>query len=363
MASIVAIKILQMFIILLAGVIAYKTGLINKTSTAHLSNLLLMMVSPLLSFLSYQLDFTPVLLNGLLLALFASVLTYVISIGLSELLLRPGKSLPFKAETTSLQGFPQISEVTQIPGAAQNSEAASTSSLQASKVCITSSSQAVRTENYGVEKIALVYSNCGFFGIPLVSSIFGTEGVFYLTAYLTAFNVLLWTHGLLAMGERFDLKTLWKKLMTPAILAVVTGVICFLLRIHLPEILTYPLGLIANMNTPLAMIVAGANLAQADLLKCLRKPRVYLVSFLRLLVLPALSLLLLWVLHITISLDFTIAFTVFIASACPVGAVSIMFAERFGKDSSYATELFVVSTVLSLLTIPLISIPAAFLLK
>lgn len=319
MASIVAVKILQMFIILLAGVIAYKTGLINKTSTAHLSNLLLMMVSPLLSFLSYQLDFTPALLNGLLLALFASVLTYVISIGLSELLFRPGKSLLSKTET--------------------------------------------RTENYGVEKIALVYSNCGFFGIPLVSSIFGTEGVFYLTAYLTAFNVLLWTHGLLAMGERFDLKTLWKKLMTPAILAVVTGVICFLLRIHLPELLTYPLGLIANMNTPLAMIVAGANLAQADLLKCLKKPRVYLVSFLRLLVLPALSLLLLWVLHITISLDFTIAFTVFIASACPVGAVSIMFAERFGKDSSYATELFVVTTVLSLLTIPLISIPAAFLLK
>lgn len=319
MASIVAIKILQMFIILLAGVIAYKTRLINKTSTAHLSNLLLMMVSPLLSFLSYQLDFTPALLNGLLLALFASVLTYVISIGLSELLFRLEKSLLSKTET--------------------------------------------RTENYGVEKIALVYSNCGFFGIPLVSSIFGTEGVFYLTAYLTAFNVLLWTHGLLAMGERFDLKTLWKKLMTPAILAVVTGVICFLLRIHLPEILTYPLGLIANMNTPLAMIVAGANLAQADLLKCLKKPRVYLVSFLRLLVLPALSLLLLWVLHITISLDFTIAFTVFIASACPVGAVSIMFAERFGKDSSYATELFVVTTVLSLLTIPLISIPAAFLLK
>lgn len=319
MASIVAVKILQMFIILLAGVIAYKTGLINKTSTAHLSNLLLMMVSPLLSFLSYQLDFTPKLLNGLLLALFASVLTYVISIGLSELLFRPEKSLLSKTET--------------------------------------------RTENYGVEKIALVYSNCGFFGIPLVSSIFGTEGVFYLTAYLTAFNVLLWTHGLLAMGERFDLKTLWKKLMTPAILAVVSGVICFLLRIQLPELLTYPLDLIANMNTPLAMIVAGANLAQADLLKCLKKPRVYLVSFLRLLVLPALSLLLLWVLHITISLDFTIAFTVFIASACPVGAVSIMFAERFGKDSSYATELFVVSTVLSLLTIPLISIPAAFLLK
>lgn len=319
MASIVAIKILQMFIILLAGVIAYKTGLINKTSTAHLSNLLLMMVSPLLSFLSYQLDFTPALLNGLLLALFASVLTYVISIGLSELLFRPEKFLLSKTET--------------------------------------------RTENYGVEKLALVYSNCGFFGIPLVSSIFGPEGVFYLTAYLTAFNVLLWTHGLLAMGERFDLKTLWKKLMTPAILAVVTGVICFLLRIHLPEILTYPLGLIANMNTPLAMIVAGANLAQADLLKCLKKPRVYLVSFLRLLALPALSLLLLWVLHITISLDFTIAFTVFIASACPVGAVSIMFAERFGKDSSYATELFVVSTVLSLLTIPLISIPAAILLK
>lgn len=324
MASIVALKIIQMFIILSVGVIAFKTRLIDKSATAKMSNLLLMVISPMLSFMSYQTDFSAELLHGLLLCLLASVLTFVISILLSELIFRPGHA--------SRAVSPDVSGLADGTG--------SSSDLS------------------GIEKLSVVYSNCGFIGVPLVNSLFGSIGVFYLTAYLTAFNVLLWTHGIRAMGETFTLKTLWKKLMTPAILAIAAGVVCFLAQIRLPEVLSYPLGLIANMNTPLAMLVAGANLAQADILKCLKKPRVYLVSVVRLILIPAISLIFLRMMH----LDFTVSFTVFLAAACPAGASAIMFAERFGKDSSYATELFVLTTVLSVVTIPLISIPAVALL-
>ena len=324
MASIVALKIIQMFIILSVGVIAFKTRLIDKFATAKMSNLLLMVISPMLSFMSYQTDFSAELLHGLLICLLASVLTFVISILLSELIFRPGHA--------SRAVSPDVSGLADGTG--------SSSDLS------------------GIEKLSVVYSNCGFIGVPLVNSLFGSIGVFYLTAYLTAFNVLLWTHGIRAMGETFTLKTLWKKLMTPAILAIAAGVVCFLAQIRLPEVLSYPLGLIANMNTPLAMLVAGANLAQADILKCLKKPRVYLVSVVRLILIPAISLIFLRMMH----LDFTVSFTVFLAAACPAGASAIMFAERFGKDSSYATELFVLTTVLSVVTIPLISIPAVALL-
>lgn len=333
MASIVALKIIQMFIILSVGVIAFKTGLIDKSATAKMSNLLLMVISPMLSFMSYQTDFSAELLHGLLLCLLASVLTFVISILLSELIFRPGHA--------SRAVSPDVS------GLADGADASGLSDGTGSS-----------SDLSGIEKLSVVYSNCGFIGVPLVNSLFGSIGVFYLTAYLTAFNVLLWTHGIRAMGETFTLKTLWKKLMTPAILAIAAGVVCFVAQIRLPEVLSYPLGLIANMNTPLAMLVAGANLAQADILKCLKKPRVYLVSVVRLILIPAISLIFLRMMH----LDFTVSFTVFLAAACPAGASAIMFAERFGKDSSYATELFVLTTVLSVVTIPLISIPAVALL-
>lgn len=304
MTIIVTEKIIEMFIILLCGVIAYKTGLIDKASASKMSNLLLMLISPLLSFLSYQTDFSKQLFFGLVMTFVASVVTYIIVIALSELIFRGSK------------------------------------------------------EHLSIEKLSAVYSNCGFIGIPLINGILGSEGVLYLTAYLTAFNILLWTHGILVMGDKFNLKTLWKKLLTPAILAVIGGIICFTAQIRLPELLTSPLGLIANMNTPLAMLVAGANLAQADILNSLKKGRIYWFSFVKLILCPVLCLIPLYFMH----LDFNIAFTVFIATSCPTGASAIMFAERYHKDAGYATELFVVTTILSVLTIPLVSIPATWLL-
>lgn len=304
MAIIVTEKIIEMFIILLCGVIAYKTGLIDKASASKMSNLLLMLISPLLSFLSYQTDFSKRLFIGLAMTFLASVVSYMIVIVLSELI--------FRGSDERLQ----------------------------------------------LEKLSVVYSNCGFIGIPLINGIFGSEGVLYLTAYLTAFNILLWTHGILVMGDHFNLKTLWKKLLTPAILAVVAGIICFVLQIRLPEVLTSPLSLIANMNTPLAMLVAGANLAQSDVLASLKKIRIYRFSFIKLILCPVLCLIPLYFMH----LDFNIAFTVFIATACPTGASAIMFAERYNKNAGYATELFVVTTILSAVTIPLVSIPATWIL-
>ncbi len=305
MAGIVAEKIFEMFVILLGGAVACKTGLLQKENNQQLSNFLLLLVCPLLIFVSYQIDFDAERLWGLFLALVASLLTFGLCILLSKLLIH--------------RNNPQRS----------------------------------------VEEMALVYSNCGFIGIPLISSVLGAEGVFYMTAYNAVFNLLLWTHGTAVMEDSCQLRNLWKKLLTPAIVAVLLGIVCFVAQIRLPEPLLSPLQQIANMNTPLAMVIAGVNLAQSNVLKSLKNLRLYRICFIKLLLIPALCLLVLLPMH----LDFTIAYTIFVGAACPVGATAIMFAARYGKDSGYATELFVLTTILSCITIPLMSIPAIYLLR
>ena len=305
MSGVVAEKIIEMFIIMIGGFIAYKTKLIDSSTTKKMSDLLLMLISPLLIFQSYQIDFDMEHFIGLLWTFFASSITFVIMIVLAGFIFR-GKD-----------------------------------------------------EKMPVEKVGAIYSNCGFIGIPLVDGILGTQGVFYLTGYITIFNILVWTNGVWLMTGGGGLKSAWKNLVSPSIIAVFIGIFCFLLQLRLPEIISEPIQMTADMNTPLAMIIAGANLAQADLKNSLKNKRLYFVCFIRLIVFPAVCAIALYLMH----LEFQIAFTVFIASACPAGAMTIMFAERYGRDARYASEIFTVTTILSAVTIPLLSMVTSGILE
>ena len=305
MSLIVIKKIIEMFMILLVGVIIYKGKIIDDVSTKHLSNVLLLLVSPLLIVQSYQIDFNKKLLYGLLWALLASFLTFLFMIIVSEFLFHGDKN------------------------------------------------------RSSVEKIAVSYSNSGFIGIPLISGVLGDKGVFYMTAYITVFNVLLWTHGVVLMGDSKDLKGAWKNFLSLAIIAVIVGIILFLFQLRLPQFIENPLEMIASMNTPLGMIVAGANLAQGNILKSLKNKRLYYLSFIKLIVYPLAGLIILWLLP----LEFEVAFTVFIALACPAGASVVMFAQRYDRDAYYGSEIFVITTLLSAVTIPLLSVVAVSLLR
>ncbi len=305
MTEVVIEKIIEMFIILMGGAAAYKARLVDADTSRKFSNLLLLCIGPLLIFQSYQVDFDERLFYGILWTLLASTVTFAAIIILSELLFR-GKN-----------------------------------------------------ERRAVEKIASIYSNCGFIGIPLINGIFGAEGILYMTAYTTVFNLLFWTHGVWVMGGAgSSLKSAWRNLVNPAIIAVIAGFICFTAQIRLPEVLSAPVQMVASMNTPLAMIVAGVNVAQGSLLKSMKNLHLYYGTFVKLLVFPVVGIMLLAMMH----LDFHVAFTIFIAMACPAGAVAIMFAERYGKDARYASEFFVMSTALSALTIPLLSVLASSVL-
>ena len=137
-----------------------------------------------------------------------------------------------------------------------------------------------------------------------------------MTAYLTVFYLFFWTHGVLLMTGRNSARETVKNLLSPAVIGVLVGLACFLLRIRLPQLFTDALDSVGSMNTPLAMLVAGATLGQAGLQSLLQRPRAYYVSFLKLVVVPALMILILAFFRIPEAVKVTLI----VASGCPVGA-------------------------------------------
>ena len=116
---------------------------------------------------------------------------------------------------------------------------------------------------------------------------------------------------------------------------------------------------IADMNTPLAMMVAGFSVAQADLKKIFGHLHIYWVSFLKLIAVPLAVTVFLYLLRI----DHDIAYTTLIAASCPTATTMTMMSIRYKRNYTYASEIFAFTTVLSMVTIPFVTFIAGFLIK
>ncbi len=302
-AKLIIFQIGVMFILIAFGAGVYKFGIISKRANKQLSNFVVSVVSPVLIFTAYQKEFDTALLKGLLISFLIAAVSHMLLI---------------------LSG----------------------------KIC-------VRTKNnsdYNIERFAIAYSNCGFMGIPLIESIYGSDGVLYLTAYITMFNIFMWTHGVSCMKKSSDFKALAKALLSPAIIATVVGLIMFVCRIALPGIILQPMRYIASLNTPLAMIVSGITFAQSDLKGALAKPRIYLVSVLKLLIVPVIVMLI----FKPFGFSDAVLNTSVIATACPTAASTIMFSYKYGGNAVYASEIFALTTLMSAITLPLVLIISNF---
>lgn len=293
-------RIIIMFIIILIGAFCYMKGLITKEGTKQLSVVELNLVNPILIFMSYQKDYESDMANNLLWAFILSAVSYAVAIVLSYLLVSK------------------------------------------------------RQKSFSIERFSVVYSNCGFIGIPLINGLFGAEGVLYLTAYVTFFNFLVWTHGLMTMKEKIDFSSALKAIKAPSVIAIFLGLICYFTRLHLPSIPAQALQYISDMNTPLAMIIAGATAAQTNILAVFRKPRNYLICFYKLLAIPLIAFLVIRLFNV----PSIVCTTLTVAAACPVATTGIMFAITLDKDSEKCSEFFTMSTLLSALTLPLVTIIA-----
>lgn len=296
LAHITVNKIMEMFLIMVIGAVTFKTGIADNGTSKRMSSILLNVITPCMIIVSYQMEFDRDLLIGLILTLGLSVASIFLSILFSRLLIR----------------------------SKENSDMA-------------------------VEKFSIIYSNCGFIGIPIINGLLGAKGIFFMTAYITAFNIMIWSHGILLMkGKTGNFKSTLKSFINSSTVAIVIGILFFITGLHLPEVVGNPLSMIGAMNTPVAMLISGMNLAESELLSCLKSPRTYMISAAKLLAIPLITLVLL----MAVRVDYAIAVTILVASACPSGATGAMFALQYNKNSQYASKLLAVTTVLSLVTIP-----------
>ena len=200
-----------------------------------------------------------------------------------------------------------------------------------------------------IENFAAAFCNAGFIGIPLAQAVIGDEGVFYMAASVALLNLFQWTYGVYIMTDRRDsisAKTIAKN---PVVIAIVIGIALFLSRLPVPGIVTSTLGYIAGMNTPVAMILMGTYMAKLPWRKLLDK-RAYGCVLLRLVVIPAVVLAVFWALPIS---NQNVALAAYLAAATPVGANICVFAQQYDCDYEFSVVTVCLSTVLSIVTVPL----------
>ncbi len=196
------------------------------------------------------------------------------------------------------------------------------------------------------------FSNPGFFGVPLILASVGEGAVFYVASFIAFLNIGQWTYGVsLLNGQPLTEGLKLKKLVqAPFVLAILAGLILFAAQIRLPDMVSGILTTLAGLNTPLAMFTVGIYLAQTDFLKMFRKKELYLISAVRLVIIPLVALLLLSLFPGSMREMKTV---LLIAISCPVGSNVAIYAQLHGKDYSYAVETVILSTALSIVTIPL----------
>ena len=299
-------QVIALFLLMAFGFAGERAKIINENGSKVLSNISLVFVTPCLIINSFNIEYNPEKLKGLLICLAASVAIHAFSILGVELCTRGKKTA---------------------------------------------------AEKLRVVKFAIVFSNAAYMGIPLQEAVLGADGVFYGSVYVAGFNVTLWTYGVVLSTGNIKEISGKKLLANPGLIGVTIGILLFLLPIELPRILSQTISSMAVLNTPLAMLIIGFYLAKSNLLSALKDKTVYIVSLLKLVAIPLVTL---GVMYLCGVRGAPLVAMVTTASA-PTAAATSMFATKFDNDVILSVNLVTVTTVLSIITMPVLVALAQYL--
>jgi predicted permease len=200
-------------------------------------------------------------------------------------------------------------------------------------------------------QLMLNYSNLAFMGFPIIGGVFGAEYIFYGAVFLMVFNLHIFSFGVMALqGGGGDLKTLGKKLLNPGIISAVIAFFIVMFHIHVPEQLTLVISGLGGVTTPMAMIVIGSQLGPVNFLEVLRKRDLYLMAVLKLAIFPAVIF---GLLSLILGPGHILTKIATILVGLPVAGNVTMLCSEYGGDTALSAQGTCVTTLLSLLTIPL----------
>lgn len=202
-------------------------------------------------------------------------------------------------------------------------------------------------------KYGAMVSNAGFMGMPIAEAVFGAQGLLYASVFLIPQRIFMWSYGLSLFAGKGE-ENVFRKVMThPCIIAVEIGIVVMIAMsfgIALPSFIDDTLKAAASCNTALSMIVIGGILADVDVHEIIDKDA-FVYSFIRLLVLPCVIMGILRVMHVSL-LPCNVCI---LLSAMPAASTTAMLAEKYDGNASFASKIVFVSTVLSLVTLPVIT--------
>ena len=297
LALITAQQVIVLFLLIGTGVLAVKTGVLKLEHKQALSNLLVYIVVPAMIVNSYRMEFSAQILHNLLAAFGMSVLAILVGTVITLLL--------------------------------------------------TARKKDSRTPIF---RFACIFSNAAYMGFPLISALFGSEGLLYASAYVTVFNILLWTMGYGFVSGSSSPKEVARSLVrTPVLYAVAAGLGIYLLQIPIPALLAQPLELLAGINTPLSMMITGMLIAAGSVKDIVGDAHIWKLSAARMLLIPLVCL------GVFRLLGFhgIAAQVVVLLECCPAAAITSVFAVQFGHDESFAAGSVVLTTLLSIVVLPL----------
>ena len=204
-----------------------------------------------------------------------------------------------------------------------------------------------------VEQMALIYTNAGILVFPLVTALLGPDYLIYPCAYAVVQLILLWTHGscLLCGKGEIHIRSI---VCNINILAICLGAAFFLLHISLPPLIDQTMSSVGSMIGPVGMLITGMAIADCDLKEIFGKFHAYLPVCLRLVAYPVILAGVLAFSDAASIIDDgkNILMTIFLASITPTAAIVTSMAALYDKDPAYSAELCVLSTILSVLTMP-----------
>lgn len=214
-----------------------------------------------------------------------------------------------------------------------------------------------------VEANSVIYSNSGNLVIPLIIGVFGAEYVFYSSAYLFIQTILLWTHARMTISNSG--KVDWKKiLLHPCMIAIFAGFLFLLSGWKLPEIVDQALTGLSSCIGPLSMLIVGMLIAEVDLKSIFLNSRIYIMTLLRLLVFPAAAFVCIDLLHriFPVRVNSVVCLIVLLAASAPAATTITQLAQMYDHDAGYASSLSILTTLGSIVTMPLVVMAAQVVL-
>lgn len=198
-------------------------------------------------------------------------------------------------------------------------------------------------------QLMFVFSNVGFIGIPVISSIFGTQYVVYVSEFMLVYTLVFYTYGIALMEGRFSVASL-RAAINPGTVCGLLALAVIIFEVRLPDFLNTAVSYLGNVTSPMALMAVGFALAESDLKKIFGQPRLYVFSVLKLLALPVA---LLPLLRLVLG-DTELLGVCMVMFGMPVGNMPLILGNQRGMDVSACSAAIILSTALCVVTVPVL---------